>query len=240
MNLYKIINDESKLLEFIEWLPDLESNEKYLLSLFSRKKYDQDTVRSNDKTQLKRFTCTKENMYRKIKQLELPVGYYTLKGREVTQKSLVLYINPNPRCMIKATKMMGKKCWDLVDSNNFNLERESLSCIQKSKSRSCFVDFDIDTDEGLNFSELKKIIPDWRGITPYNILRTRGGYHLLVKPSLATRAIKSFNSETLGDGLSLNWHGKIRELYDVDSTGDQFIPVPGTTQGGHVPYFMYF
>jgi hypothetical protein len=49
--------------------------------------------------------------------------------------------------MKKATKMVGKKCWELMESNNFNVHQEAMSCIQRAKSYSYVVDFDIDTKE---------------------------------------------------------------------------------------------
>jgi hypothetical protein len=39
MENYKIILNEQKLKEFIYWLPELQNNEQYYVSLFARKKY---------------------------------------------------------------------------------------------------------------------------------------------------------------------------------------------------------
>src|SRR5690606_23225658 len=115
----------------------------FYLCLFARKKYDQNAVQSSDKTQLKRFISDKSRMIEKIRQLEIPVGRYMLKGNPVTQESLVLYINPNPRCMKKATSLMGRKSWELYQTGtNYNIVAEALSCVQNSKSRACYVDFD--------------------------------------------------------------------------------------------------
>ena len=57
---YKIITDEAKLKEFIDWLPDLREDECYYIALFCRKKYT-DKLKS-DKLQLKRVTSKKENI----------------------------------------------------------------------------------------------------------------------------------------------------------------------------------
>jgi hypothetical protein len=217
---YQIIKDENKLREFIKWLPELAENEKYFVSLFARKKYCEDKIKSNDKTQLKRFTSNKERLFEKIKQLECEFGSYTLRNIEAPQESLVLYINPNPRDMKKATFGLMKKCIDLLQTNGngYNVHAEALSCIQKSKSKSHFCDFDIDTKD-IDLSKLNDILPK----ETYDILETRGGYHLLVKTRLAPKT---------------KWHVAIREAFEVDQVGDQLIPVCGCYQGGYVPRFI--
>ena len=224
---YKIIGDKNMLINFIDWLPELEDNEKYYLALFARKKYAKEALLSNDKTQLKRFTSNKERLYNKISQLEIPLGRYILKKATAPQDSLALYISINPRCMKKATELMGKKCWDLMNGKNFNLHAEALSCIQKSKSRSCFVDFDIDEkDLDLDLDWLNAKI----GKDNYKALETRGGYHLLVEPKKAT----AFRKKQFDDN---KWHQLISKKYPVDQSGDQLLPVSGTFQGGFIPFF---
>jgi hypothetical protein len=217
---YLIIKDEHRLQEFIKWLPDLEENEKYYVSLFARKKYCQDKIKSNDKTQLKRFISNKERLFEKVKQLECEFGSYQLRGVAVPQESLVLYINPNPRNMKKATFGLMKKCVDLLqtDGNNYNVHAEALSCIQRSKGKSHFCDFDIDTKD-VDLRKLENILPK----EAYDVLETRGGYHILVKTRLAPKT---------------KWHIIIRETFDVDQIGDQLIPVCGCCQGGFVPFFL--
>jgi len=216
---YKIILNEDKLRKFIEWLPDLEVNEKYYLCLFSRKKYSHE-IKSNDKTQIKRFVSNKDRIFDKIKQLECEVGSYKLRNSNVPQDSLVLYINPNPRNMLKATFQLAKKAITLIEgqSQNYNIHAEALSCIQRSKSKSRFCDFDVD-DENAELNVLKKIFPK----KCYDILKTRGGYHILVNTKLAPK---------------IKWHEEIRKKFNVDNIGDQLIPVVGCTQGGFEPKFI--
>ena len=217
---YKLIVNEDNLKEFINWLPDLEPNEKFFVALFARKKYCGDLIKSNDKTQLKRFLATKETLIDKIKQLECEIGTYKLKHTAAPQESLVLYITPNPRDMVKATFALGKKCFDLIQTQgyNYNIHAEALSCVQRSKSKSRFCDFDID-DKSVDLTKLHGILPR----DCYSILETRGGYHVLVD---VTKAPKT------------KWHVAIREAFDVDQVGDQLIPIPGCVQGGFEPKFI--
>lgn len=229
MSHYKVIADEEQLQQFIDWLPDLADNEKYYACLFARKKYSTDPRLTNDKSQLRRFTTTKDRLLEKIRQLEIPVGYWKLKGGiEAPQDALALYISLNPRCMKRATEMMGKKCWDLINSKNYNLHAEAMSCIQKSKSRTCYVDFDID-DKTIDMDQawLDQTI----GQQSYSILETRGGFHLLVQPERAS----NFRRQEYNDQ---NWYQLIQKKYPVDQSGDQLLPVPGTFQGGFVPQFI--
>lgn len=211
---YKIILNKNVLINFIDWLPELKKDEKYYVSLFARKKYN--PIVSNDKAQLKRFVSSKERLYDKIKQLECELGYYKVKNISVPNDSLVLYINPNPRSMKKATYTLLRGGITLLEHDqNFNIHAEALSAIQKAKSRTCFLDFDIDNKK-INLSELNNILP----IESYNIIATKGGYHILVKPELVGHN---------------RWYKQIHEIYQVDQVGDQFIPVCGTNQGGFMP-----
>lgn len=231
---HEIIKDEVILKNFIDWLPDLTSTEKFYVALFARKKYD-DTLQStaSDKMQLKRLLCTKENMIQKIRQLEIEEGLYHLKDRVATQKSLAIYITPNPRCMIKANKDMLIRLATAVSNQNFfhNLHAESLSCVQRSKSYAYVVDFDID-DKTIDLSSIKSILHK----DCYKILETRGGYHILVYPQKATEYNKMLNVGT--DEYPQNWYGMIKKTFPCDITGDQMIPIPGCTQGEFTPKFI--
>ena len=222
---HKIITDESILKDFIDWLPDLESTEKFYVALFARKKYDE-TLQStaSDKMQLKRLLCNKENIIHKLRQLEIEEGLYLLKDRVATQKSLAVYITPNPRCMVKANKDMLLRLAKAVCNQNFfhNIHAEALSCVQRSKSYAHVVDFDID-DKTIDLNLMKDIMHR----DCYEILETRGGYHILVNPVLAGKIAKS-----------KNWYSAIQNTFPCDITGDQMIPIPGCSQGEFTPKFL--
>lgn len=223
---YKIITNEEAFESFIQWLPDLQDNEMFYASLFARKKYCPELIKSNDKTQLKRFTSRKDWLHNKVRQLEIPFGRWKLREQTAPQESLVLYIMPNPRDMKKATYRMIKKCVDVLETQatNYNIQAEALSAIQKSKSRSCFVDFDLDTKEFHWETVFNHVNPE-----AVSIIETRGGYHILIQP------------DRVADEFKKTWHKGIREEYGeyIDNVGDMMIPVVGCTQGGLTPKFVY-
>ncbi len=229
---YKIIKDEQKLREFIDWLPLLEPHEKYYLCLFARNKYCKELTHiKTDKAQLKRFVTDKERMFNKIQQLEVAYGAYMQKDKIVPEEALALYITPNPRNMHKAgINTMVKLAESIRDTNTaMNCHQEALSEIQKAKSRTCFVDFDIDLDHEMQAMEIGVAITRIKAaVNPEAVtyLKTRGGLHVLVDPKKVAPEFKN------------SFYQNISKIDGIDQTGDQLIPVPGCTQGMFVPHFI--
>jgi hypothetical protein len=236
---YSIIKDEQLFKEFLNWLPELRVDECYYLCLFARSKYAKNEDGSNkfphiktDKAQLKRITVHKKSlMLEKIKQMECEFGAYKTKdGDNVPQEALALYITPNPRNQKKAMFNLIKRIADIQIANatGYNIHAEAMSAIQKSKSRTCFVDFDVDFPEGeeMDFLSLKLWIEDRIGKkSEVYYLRTRGGYHVLVNPDKIEKQYQK------------SWYKEIIKNSLVDIKGDCMIPVPGATQGNFIPYF---
>lgn len=226
---YKIIVDEQKLKEFIDWLPELQPHEKYYLCLFARSKYcKQVTHISSDKAQLKRVISDKSRMFEKIKQMEIRLGDYKQKEVSVPQEALALYITVNPRSMTKATaNLLVKLATSMRDQNiEMNPHAEALSQIQKAKSRTEYIDFDIDEPDEDVLKTLMTQIEEYITKDAITWLRTRGGAHCLIKPSLIPEDVKK------------TFHRRIALIPQVDQVGDQMIPIPGTYQGGFVPHFI--
>ena len=222
MNNYTIIKDMDELQSFIEFLPILEDNECYYVALFARKKYHESA--KNDKSQCKRFTATtKEWLLKKIKQLEIKGGMYTNKdGSYVHQDALVLYISINPRSFETAQYNTMKRLIDVIHNKHYHMNPVSIafSEIQKSKSRTVFVDFDFD---GVSYNPTQ-----FEGVInkdAYEVLITRGGYHLLV------------NISKIGNGYKF-WYRDISSFEGVDVCGDNIIPVAGCVQGDTYPYMI--
>ncbi len=220
---YNIIQEEQVLKDFIEWLPALKPNETYYVSLFARSKYD-DSL-SADKAQLKRFTSDKIYLLDKIKQLECAQGNYKLKGKTVDQKALALYINPNPRDMELATKNALIKFAELVTKpyTGYNPHQEVLSILQQSCTRKVYFDLDFDgADLGETLEKVKSMI----NADCLKVLKTRGGFHLLVELAKIRKEYEK------------TWYHQLCNLEGCDIKGDNLIPVPGCVQGGFMPQFV--
>lgn len=232
---YEIIKDEKALMDFIEWLPDLNEYETYYVCLFARNKYLKDLVGNNliphiksDKQQLKRFTSHKKDLFKKIAQLECPIGSYMQKDTPIPQEALALYISVNPRSMYKAIYGSIKKLTDCLQNSNLNVNphQEVMSEIQRSKSRTVYVDFDLDNKS--NLAGLKSYIKGTVNEEAVTLIETRGGYHILIEPSKVDLPYKN------------TWHQNLSKLEGVDQIGDCMIPVLGCAQGQFIPKFVNF
>lgn len=226
---YQIIANEDRLQQFIDWLPDLKPNETFYVCLLSRKKYCPELKHiKSDKGQLKRFTTTKERLIEKLKQLEIPLGSYKQDDSPIPTHAIACYITVNPRCNKKALQLMLKKGLDLLiaNDNRFNLHQEAISCVQKAKSYTFVLDFDIDIDKEL-FKELNledKVL-EYVNKEAISWLETRGGFHLLIKPDLVSDNYK----KTFYNNI-------VKNIPYIDKVSDHnLIPIPGTYQGGFEP-----
>lgn len=224
MNLYKIIQDEVILDDFISWLPDLEDGEKFYVCLLARKKYCSDiSSTKTDKAQLKRFLATKHNLKLKLSQLEIPIGRYLIGDQIAPQESLAVYITANPRSMRKATGALMKTLTDYIINGNYipNIHQQAMSEVHRNKARTYRIGFDVDSKDIYldSLGTLKQAV---------DILETRGGYHLLVNPEKASV-------------INKKWHSYIGNAFpeiDSGSHSDDMIPIPGCSQGGFIPHFV--
>lgn len=220
---YEVIKSPEFLEAFVNWLPDEQDNEMFYVCLFARSKYSPSVKLKSDKCQLKRFTSKKKHLIDKIRQLETPFGTYTQDGVTIPQEALALYITPNPRNLELAAKNLLIKLAQVVTQpyNGYNPHQLAMSEIQKACGKKRFVDFDFDNLD--MFTTVEKAV---EFLTPggFEVLETRGGFHILVRPEVQT---------------DKRWHPKMVEL-GCDVRGDTLLPVPGCTQGNFVPRFVQF
>lgn len=230
---YQIITDENLLDEFISsFLKPCSPDETYYCCLFARSKYAKNEDGSNkfphiktDKNQLKRFLATPNTLKIKIKQLEVPFGAYITKdGEPMPQEALALYITPNRRSQKKAMFKLMKRLIDIQESNGqgFNINAEAISAVQKSKSKTDWIDFDIDSKD-IDISSIENVLP----LGTYKILETRGGYHIMIDRD----KVKKSNAPK-------NWYIVLGQMFEIDQSGDNMIPMVGTYQGGFTPKFI--
>lgn len=223
---YKIITDEAKLAEFIAILPDLLEHEVYYLCLFGRHKYDKEFPNTRDSGQLARVVAnSKPVLLEKIRRLETPDGSYTRNDIAASQEALGTYIALNPKSLIRANKGLLQELAKRFAQGEINFNPITLANteIHRANDRKFFVDFDFDDVEPHeHLPQIQAALPD---PAMYRILKTRGGFHLIVE----LEKVKKLKS----------WHVDICKLPKCDVRGSNTLtPIPGCTQGGFTPYFL--
>ena len=224
MTHYQIIADEPELDRFISSLPDLTDTEVYYLCLFGRHKYCEAFPNTKDNGQLVRVAARKEHIKEKIRKMEVPIGAYSYKnGIIAPQESLAVYIGLNPRSLVKANKkLMVELATRIADGDmNFNPISLATTAIHHGTDRKFFVDFDYDNVEHTaHLAAINAILP----ADSFRILKTRGGFHLIVELEKAPKS---------------KWYQGLVALPNCDRRGaDSLTPVPGCVQGNFIPHFV--
>jgi len=171
------------------------------------------------------FTGDMGELKEKIRRLEAPVGSYSRDGAVASQECLSVYLALNPRSLVKANKStlleMARRMMD--GPHDFSAVSVAMTEVHRAVDRKFFIDFDFDDAEPAAYLErIREILPEAR---MWRIIRTRGGFHLIV----VLEAIRE---------LKTQWHRELTALAGCDVRGTKSLtPVPGCTQGGFTPHF---
>jgi len=237
---YKIIYNEEALHYFIDnFLPNINDNtHTHYVSLLARNKYEVNTnVIKGDKAQVKRFNSSKERLFDKIKQLEVPLGSYkTSDGNAIPQEALALYIAPNPKCLRKAAFIAQQELADSLYNGKFvNPRQVGMTAIHNAYDKFYFRDFDMD-----NVSA-DTVINDVSHLINHDavhFLQTRGGVHVIVE---SAKVIGEYKKTWFKNIYILPYTDKnaSNPKKKTDKTLVDFtIPIVGCVQGGFVPRFI--
>jgi hypothetical protein len=228
--IYQIIRDREQLEAFVRFLPDLQADEVYYVSLLARNKWVKTTgITISSQVQLKRFQATKKTLVNKLEQMEVAYGVYMDKGKPIPEEALGVYITPNPRSLTQSNFTVMKELLTGVQTGQvLNPYQVALSALQTNCSKKVFFDLDIDIEQDKisenRIKELRQAIE-----FPATWIRTRGGFHCLIHLNEIPKALVS------------KWYQQVLSLktdgIDITMNGDNVIPLAGCTQGGFVPHF---
>ena len=228
---YKVIASENQLEMFSAWLPQVKQHEVYYVTLMSRSKYAPEILKGttgSDARQLARFLTTPDRLIEDLEKLEVPLGVYRQKGVEVPQHAIAAYITPNPRNMFKALQELNSMVFGAVwnkdnHETSVNPVEMALTAVHKAVGSRVFVDFDFDVTE---FNT--DVLLDYVNPEALTILKTRGGFHALIRPELVAKS------------YAKTWYNNIAAMDGVDKKGTDMMPIPGCYQGGFVPSLSFY
>lgn len=227
---YQIIRDREQLEAFVRFLPDLQADEVYYVSLLARNKWIKTTgITISSQVQLKRFQATKQTLVNKLEQMEVAFGAYLDKGKPVPEEALGVYITPNPRSLTQANFTVMKELLHGAQTGQIlNPYQVALSALQTSCSRKVFFDLDIDLDFTKISTERIQQLRQAMDL-PSTWIRTRGGFHCLI------------HLQEIPKLLASKWYQQVSALkadgIEITMNGDNVMPLVGCIQGGFVPHF---
>lgn len=230
MNNYKLIHNQEALDNFVDFLPELKSNEGYFIILVARLKwFPESNIPSAVK--LKRETLNKKsNISRTIKQWETEIGTYLTKDNIVIpQNNLGVYIGYNPKDHHKAIFELMKECLNVIQHNRQNIHIKSMAndIIQTSNGSKNFLDIDVDIKENENYMDIVNFITNIIDKQCLTFVKTSGGFHCLIRL----------------DDMKINntWYQEIKRhpfKSTIDIFNNDLLPLIGCNQGQFVPYIF--
>jgi hypothetical protein len=226
---YKLIHDEEKLQQFLNFLPDLLPDESYFIILIARRKWaPENTIPPAVK--LKREAVKKEKIISTIRQWEVEKGLYKSNGIDIEQDNLGVYISPNPKDQRKATFLLLKECANVLESGKQGINIKSMAndIIQTSNGTKHFLDIDVDIKEGEDPDEIADYIKGYIPGDHLTFVKTSGGFHCLIR---------------LGGLKTGSWYQDIKNhrfQSDLNILSHDLMPLVACNQGKFVPHVVPF
>lgn len=252
MRYYKVIADVKEIEKMVNLLPELKVQEAFFMSLAIRKKYLTDEVRKELGPGVKEMfgqtlvrDRTVKDFVRKLSRLETNANGFTARnGMAYPQVGMACYLNINASDMLVAANnlqiklhkytneilkatMNGSNC-DSYLKKMSKLDTELMSCAQKAKGSSTFIDIDLDIDKVTERGALTELVNFLKkNNIKYHVIETRSGYHVLLK------------RKTIKCNYTLILHSLDKHVAkEVVLNENNMIPFPGTYQGNFVVKFL--
>jgi len=236
---------------FVKFLPELERDEVYFLSVSARNKYlteDEREAYSLGRTEMfsRHIAYDREGIEYAIRKMQAELEVKTTRGgHPIPEKALVVYFNIHPSSMIKAYTLFKDQMnahYDeivkslMMGSNPhyhpfLGMRTKLMNHIQKSYSRKEWVDIDIDAPDEETALQYSASIANPLFMHSINNVRikTQGGIHLLVNRNDLN--IKPMDVPL--HKLIENIHKELKELDGECKFNDNaMVPLPGTNQAG--------
>ncbi len=232
---YQLITNYDVLQTFIDLLPDANSNEKYLIHLMARKKYNTSGCIITKDYDFKKVITSKKHMISDIERLQIELGKWTFNDEIIHQNHITVYIQPNPRCVRKAARELQRKIVDsLLDNGRLNIIRMYEEYLHKESSNKKYYVLDIDPIEKNTIIDIEELLSFFKSILTFIplILKSKNGYHVLVETDLIPLHLNKGGK----------WHNDIRnntaKTFQVTPIGDGLCVLPGTVQSNFSPYII--
>ena len=229
MKIESLLVDEALALRFIEkMVPKLERDEVLITMLAARKKYAPVLSRNHEVVAREIIRdCAAEQVLHKLRKISV-VGHYLDAGNVIPTNAFALYIDLNPKSVIRAVApffkevnallyqamVTGKPDYDTIK----RIDMKLFSCIHKSNAtRPPYWDLDIDRKD---YSLLEEAVAYVGKENVSWIIESHGGFHIIVP-----------RTETVGKRIfKCGLPPGIKTQVSVEK--EVAVPVPGTLQGG--------
>lgn len=242
-----LIHDRKEYLKFLEYLPELENDEVYFLSLSARNKYltDEERVEYDlGRTEMfsRQIAFDKDGIIHALNKMRADLDVRTTRnGSPMPEHCLVVYINVHPSSTLKAYRRFSEQMDRHYEEAFLGLRNGSeasdmwipfrrittnlMNHIQKATSRKLLVDVDIDGDDEKESRQLVQEVNDFLSAHGCGrmVVKTQGGFHVLVPSKYLGKEVPLFQ--------------KLQELDkqtsgEVKFNGNAMVPLPGTKQAG--------